>query len=136
MAQKGSPLIIRTYFLVLLVLVKALFGHSSEATAPETKQEPLSSSISSNDEQNNRICVFVNENGGPSPSGILCLYELSSLNSDGAASVNEEPYRSLMFDRLRRTVDWSNRLKRPPMPFRIGGGLRSHSNRRIIIESL
>lgn len=140
MSPKNSPLVIRAYILVLLIVVKTLLSHAVEAAAQsqnsqnsqENEEEMHNGDISNS---NDRICVNVRERDDSTVSGILCYYQLSSTAKNDDQE-NRLDTRSITFDRLRRTfssIDWSTRLKRPPIPFRIGGGLRS--NRRIIIEN-
>lgn len=160
--KSHSPLVVRLYFLVVVIVVKALFSQALEAKSimsentqdnnigggDEMQNSELSNTFYDNNNNkinnNERICVYVRERPESAASGVLCYYELSPLpvtsDEDLLSSMTMNPVRSRSstFNRLRRTltpVDWASRLKRPPMPFRIGGGLRSHSNRRIIIES-
>lgn len=154
MASKNtSQIILRAFFLLLFIFVEVLrcddFVQSSSSgeslLSSQSDKSPMDNS--NNGDQENyqmgfgRTCVVVHEANDKSqpPSGMLCYFQISQSSSSSLNSQEENfetkflNSKQQLLERLRRAPEWSTRLKRPPMPFRIGGGLRSHSNRRIII---
>lgn len=154
MAPKNtSQIILRAFFLLLFIFVEVLRCDDSVQSSSSSGESLLSSQSekspmdNSNGDQENyqmgfgRTCVVVHEANDKSqpPSGMLCYFQISQSSSSSLNSQEENfetrflNSKQQLLERLRRAPEWSTRLKRPPMPFRIGGGLRSHSNRRIII---
>lgn len=152
MASKNtSQIILRAFFLLLFIFVEVLrcddSVQSSSGESLQSDKSPLDNNNNNNGDQENyhmgfgRTCVVVHEANDKSqpPSGMLCYFQISQSSSSSLNSQEENfetkflNSKQQLLERLRRTPEWSTRLKRPPMPFRIGGGLRSHSNRRIII---
>lgn len=150
MASKNtSQIILRAFFLLLFIFVEVLRCDDSvqSSSSGESLLSDKSQMDNSNGDQENyqmgygRTCAVVHEANDKSqpPSGMLCYFQISQSSSSSLNSQEENfetrflNSKQQLLERLRRTPEWSTRLKRPPMPFRIGGGLRSHSNRRIII---
>lgn len=155
MASKNtSQIILRAFFLLLFIFVEVLRCDDSVQSSSsgesllssQSDKSPMDNSNNNGDQENyqmgfGRTCVVVHEANDKSqpPSGMLCYFQISQSSSSSLNSQEENfetkflNSKQQLLERLRRAPEWSTRLKRPPMPFRIGGGLRSHSNRRIII---